>query len=113
MTTGSLSPSKACWSLPGIAFICFSAEAFLDAGILEDVDCLISDIGMPGMDGFRLLRLIQADRPGLPVFLITGREELNKGQPSPTLPPNHFLVKPFDGKKLLSEVAVALRQTSE
>jgi FixJ family two-component response regulator len=90
-----------------------SAEAFLESGILADVDCLISDIGMSGIDGYGLLRLVQARRPGLHVFLITGREEVIRAQPGVDLPSNHFFVKPFDGKKLLSDVAAALRTAVE
>jgi DNA-binding NtrC family response regulator len=65
---------------------------------------------MPGMDGFALLRLAQQDRPGLPVILITGREELMNAQPSPSLPPQNFFMKPFDSKKLLAAITVALQQ---
>ena len=49
-------------------YLFLSAEAFLEADILANVDCLISDIGMPGMDGFKLLRLIRVGRPTLPSF---------------------------------------------
>jgi FixJ family two-component response regulator len=87
-----------------------SAEAFLLTGVLGDIDCLISDIGMPGMDGFELLRLAQLDRPGLPVILITGREELMNAQPPANLPPQNFFMKPFDSKKFLAAINVALQR---
>jgi len=87
-----------------------SAEALLATGVLMDIDCLISDIGMPGMDGFELLRLAQLDRPGLPVILITGREELMNAQPPANLPPQNFFMKPFDSKKFLAAISVALQR---
>jgi FixJ family two-component response regulator len=87
-----------------------SAEAFLAAGVLGDIHCLISDIGMPGMDGFALLRLAQLDRPGLPVILITGREELMDSQPPANLPPQIFFMKPFDSKKFLAAISIALQR---
>ena len=86
-----------------------SGEAFLEAGFLEEVDCLISDVGMPGMDGFELFRLVQRDRPGLPVILITGREELINARPPINLSSQHFFVKPFDGKRLLAAVTRAVQ----
>ena len=52
-----------------------SAEALL-AGGLADLDLLITDIGMPGMDGCTLRDLAMETRPDLPVFLITGRHEI-------------------------------------
>jgi FixJ family two-component response regulator len=89
-----------------------SAEGFLEAGIMNDVDCLISDIGMPGMDGYKLVRQVLLDRPGLPVFLITGREELIKAHAPAAITSERFFMKPFDGKKLLCAVADALRNSS-
>ena len=49
-----------------------SAAALLESGCLPQIDCLISDVDMPGVDGFELLRLVQASRPELPIILITG-----------------------------------------
>ncbi|WP_158790820.1 response regulator [Granulicella sp. L60] len=89
-----------------------SGEAFLESGVLSKVDCLISDISMPGIDGFGLLRIAHLDRPDLPVILITGREELMNAR-SPAEPvPRYFFKKPFDGKKLLSAVSAALLELS-
>ena len=34
---------------------------------------LITDIGMPAMDGFELHEVVKKARPDLPVFFITGR----------------------------------------
>ena len=47
-----------------------SAEAFL-AGSNEAVDCVISDMQMPGMSGLALQRVIRASRPALPVIFMT------------------------------------------
>ena len=85
-----------------------SAEDFFEAGVINDVDCLISDIGMPGIDGYKLVRQVLLDRPSLPMFLITGREEFTKADASTAVPSKHFFMKPFDGKKLLCAVAEAL-----
>ena len=49
-----------------------SAKQFLDTAIAE-VDCVVSDIGMPDAHGFALQQIIGNSRPTLPVILITGR----------------------------------------
>jgi len=90
-----------------------SAEAFLEAKIVEAVDCLISDVGMPGMGGFELSRLIHLCHPRLPIFLITGRKELIGWQTGGHVSSSRFFVKPFDGKQLLRAVAVALTEASK
>ena len=51
----------------------FSSAGSLLVNGLSDLDLLITDIGMPGIDGFELRDLVLKSRPELPVFLITGR----------------------------------------
>ena len=88
-----------------------SGEAFLEAGILSEIDCLISDISIPGIDGLGLLRSVRLDRPDLPVILITGREELMNTELPLGVAPREVFRKPFDGKKLLAAVSAALRES--
>jgi FixJ family two-component response regulator len=86
-----------------------SATALLESGGLREIDCLISDVGMPVMDGFELARSVQAERPELPVILITGRPDLLNQSPLDV--PGHYRVfkKPFNGPQLLTTVGDALR----
>ena len=86
-----------------------SAKALIDSGCLANIDCLISDIDMPVMDGFELVQVIHAERPELPIFLITGLPDMPDGlQP---IGAGHYLFfrKPFDGQALLTAVSEALQ----
>ena len=82
-----------------------SAQALLDSKAVPEIDCLITDIGMPGMDGFELQRRINERRPELPVILITGRHEIAE---RPQARHNRFFRKPFDGQTLLAAIGEAL-----
>jgi CheY-like chemotaxis protein len=53
-----------------------SPDSFLGTSAVHEVDCVISDIGLPTIDGFALQRLIRQARAALPVILITGRHDL-------------------------------------
>lgn len=86
-----------------------SARALLESAPVQEIECLISDVGMPVMDGFELARALQAWRPGLPVILITGRPDLLHRSPSDWPRDCRVFKKPFDGPELLRAVADALR----
>ncbi len=86
-----------------------SAQALLEDEAFGKIDCLISDIGMPTIDGFDLERLARAARPELPVILITGRLELIKGRQMTARGENRtFLLKPFSERELLGAIDKAL-----
>ena len=86
-----------------------AATALLESGSLREIDCLISDVGMPVMDGFELARMVQAERPELPVIFITGCPDLLNRSLRDV--PGHYRLfkKPFNGPELLTTVGDALR----
>ena len=84
-----------------------SAKSLIDAG-LSAVGCLITDIGMPTVDGFELHDLVKKVRPDLPVFLITGRDVIDDQQRAIVNGVSGFFRKPFDGRALLGAVDDAL-----
>jgi FixJ family two-component response regulator len=86
---------------------CFPSARSLLVNGLSGVDVLITDIGMPGMDGFELRELVGKIRPEMPVFLITGRHEIANEDRAQGR--GGFFRKPFDGRALLTAVAESIR----
>jgi FixJ family two-component response regulator len=82
-----------------------SAELLLDSG-LTPVDVLITDIGMPGIDGFELREIARKTKPELPVFLITGRHEIMDQNRARGI--SGFFRKPFDAQILLAAIDSAI-----
>src|SRR5882762_8978063 len=84
-----------------------SAQELLAQCGFAEIDCLISDISMPFMDGVELQRLAHAVRPELPVILITGCDLTDTMMGS--IHGSHGVFrKPFNGPELLSAVDKAL-----
>jgi FixJ family two-component response regulator len=90
----------------GYATRSFSSAAALLAGGPSGIDLLITDIGMPGIDGFELRDVVRKARPELPVFLVTGRHEIADQHRARGI--SGFFRKPFDAQALLTAIAKAL-----
>ena len=82
-----------------------SARDLLRSG-LSGLNVLITDIGMPGMDGFELRDVVRRERPDLPVFLVTARHEL--ADPVREKGISGLFRKPFDAPVLLAAIDHAL-----
>ncbi len=68
------------------------------------IDLLISDIGLPGMNGHQLVRLARQLRPSLPVLFLTGYAQgagLNEGELEPG---TRLMTKPFELSALASTI---------
>ena len=70
----------------------------------NQVDMVVSDVNMPGMDGHELLEKIRAGYPALPVMLITAFGQVNKAVEAIKAGAVDYLMKPFDSDALISAV---------
>jgi FixJ family two-component response regulator len=98
----------------GYAPVMFSsAEEFLRSGSLAEASCVITDVRMPGMDGFELQRRIRLERPKLPVILISGLYAAEARERALGEGAVEFLCKPFDVLGLLEIIRAALTNSQE
>jgi CheY-like chemotaxis protein len=85
-----------------------SAEAFIDSDGFQQVDCLISDIGMPAMNGWELLQIAHTQYPDLPVILITARDGEYTRAALEAKGARRLFRKPFDGSEVLAALETIL-----
>lgn len=75
-------------------------------------DLVISDVNMPGMDGFELLKRIRGRSPtkALPVILITARGDTEDVVAGLGLGADDYLIKPFAMRELLARVRTKIER---
>jgi PAS domain S-box-containing protein len=70
----------------------------------EEIDALVTDLEMPGLDGLDLARQLRIARPSLPVLLLSGYARDHLREPREGLEGVRFLQKPFGEEVLLAEL---------
>jgi FixJ family two-component response regulator len=100
-------------SLGFVARTFASAQDFLRSPRLEETACLILDVQMPGMTGVDLQDVLLKGGYRIPIIFITAFPEdrvrdrvLRAGAVS-------FLIKPFDGRKMIDCLQVALQKRND
>ena len=78
-------------------------------------DAIISDIRMPGMSGFELIKEIHRYHPDLPVIIMTAHSDMDSAMSAYESGAFEYLPKPFDVNEAteLARRACATSQTSE
>ena len=73
-----------------------------------EVDLLLLDIWMPGMDGLTVLERLKKELPSLPVIIMTGHGSIDTAVRATRLGALDFIEKPLDLNKLIITIANAL-----
>ena len=85
--------------------------AAADEALKEDVfELLILDLGLPKLDGFEVLRRLRRRNTGLPVLILSGREQPEEKVQGLDLGADDYLVKPFSLNELRARVRALLRR---
>ena len=82
-----------------------SAEEFLASDAIGDADCLILDIGLPGLSGLDLQRELIHRGFSIPAIFITARADYSI---PPGLPHIACLLKPLSEQELQAALHIAL-----
>ncbi len=76
----------------------------------EKFDCVISDIRMPGMDGFQFLKNVRSMYPHLPVIFITAYGSMESVINALRDRASDYLLKPFGIDEILNRIRINLRK---
>src|SRR6516165_7744411 len=87
-----------------------SAAAFLEKIPDAKLNCVITDVRMPGMSGIDLLKRLREMKIDVPVIVITGHGDVPMAVEAMKVGASDFLEKPFDDEVLLASVRAALKR---
>jgi len=91
---------------------CNASEALQVLRSSQSIDLLISDVGLPGMNGRQLAEIARTLRPQLPVLFITGYAETAMAREGFLGPGMQLICKPFELKQLQAQVAQMIGEAS-
>jgi DNA-binding response OmpR family regulator len=75
----------------------------------ESPDLIVLDVGMPGLDGFEVLRRIRAESD-VPVIMLTARTEEVDRVVGLTVGADDYVTKPFSPRELSARIKAVLRR---
>ena len=76
----------------------------------ESVDVIISDVMMPGMDGFEFVRQLREAQMTLPIMMITAKSDIKDKQSGFLSGADDYMVKPVELQEMLLRVQALLRR---
>ena len=89
---------------------CLCAEEAYDALYETVFDLIISDIMMPGTDGFEFARTVREQNTELPILFMTARDDLTAKQRGFSAGADDYMTKPFSMRELIARCKALLRR---
>lgn len=83
----------------------------LTTAIAGELDLVLLDVLLPGLDGFAVLERLREVRPALPVIVLTARGQEEDRVRGLRLGADDYVCKPFSAKELLARVEAVLRRS--
>ena len=91
---------------------CLSAQAAYGAMYSHIYDLIISDIMMPGVDGFEFAETVRSLNRSVPILFVSARDDIPAKQRGFDLGIDDYMVKPIEFSELLMRVRALLRRAN-
>ncbi len=88
-------------------------ETALRTAAQSAFDLIVLDVGLPGLDGFEVLRQLRAQHHPTRILMLTARGELNDRLAGLQLGADDYLTKPFAMQELVARVRALSRRFAE
>ena len=89
---------------------CLSAAEAYDAMYATIFDLIVSDIMMPGIDGFEFAKTVRTLNENIPILFMTARDDFASKQRGYRIGVDDYMVKPIDLDELFLRIGALLRR---
>jgi len=89
---------------------CLSAAEAYDAMYDTMFDLIVSDIMMPGIDGFEFAKTVRSLNENIPILFMTARDDIASKQRGFRIGVDDYMVKPIDLDELFLRIGALLRR---
>ena len=89
---------------------CLNATDAYDAMYETMFDLIVSDIMMPGIDGFEFAKTVRSLNENLPILFMTARDDIASKQKGFRIGVDDYMVKPIDLDELFLRIGARLRR---
>ena len=89
---------------------CLDANAAYDAMYGTMFDLIVSDIMMPGVDGFEFAKTVRSLNENIPILFMTARDDFASKQRGYRVGVDDYMVKPIDLDELFLRIGALLRR---
>ena len=89
---------------------CLDANEAYDVLYENSVDLIVSDIMMPGVDGFEFARNVRDVNSEIPILFMTARDDMASKQRGFRIGVDDYMVKPIDLDELFLRIGALLRR---
>ena len=90
---------------------CLSADAAYDEMYKTTFDLIVSDIMMPGIDGFEFAKTVRSLNTDIPILFMTARDDFAAKQRGFRIGIDDYMVKPIDLDELFLRIGALLRRS--
>jgi DNA-binding response OmpR family regulator len=90
-----------------------SGDDGLELALTPEIGLVILDLSLPGMGGLELLGRLRAERPDIPVLVLTARDALDQKVRALDLGADDYMTKPFALDELLARLRALTRRSDQ
>lgn len=93
-----------------LTFSAFDGEEAIEIMDKEHIDLIVTDIMMPRMNGYELIKLLRSTSYFLPILIITAKDQIEDMEKAFSAGTDDYMIKPINLKEMVLRIQALLRR---